>query len=76
MSSQEERAVDRRARQRRPLPRARRLARFEGLAALARQRLVYAALAAEMQGEVHALSMRTQTPAEWREQPVNTGRAR
>jgi len=30
-------------------------ARFEGLAALARQRLVYAALAAEMQGEIHAL---------------------
>jgi len=51
-------------------------ARFEGLAALARQRLVYAALAAEMQGEIHALSMRTQTPAEWREHPVNMGRAR
>ena len=41
-------------------------ARFEGLGALARQRLVYAALAAEMQGEIHALSMQTQTPAEWR----------
>jgi BolA protein len=51
-------------------------ARFEGLAALARQRLVDAALAAEMQGEIHAVSMRTQTPAEWREQPVNTGKAR
>ena len=51
-------------------------ARFEGLAALARQRLVYAALAAEMQGEIHALSMRTQTPAEWREHPVDMGRSR
>jgi BolA protein len=51
-------------------------ARFEGLAALARQRLVYAALAAEMQGEIHALSMRTQTPAEWRDRPVDTGRTR
>lgn len=41
-------------------------ARFEGLARVARQRLVYEALAAEMGGEIHALSMRTFTPAEWK----------
>jgi len=40
--------------------------RFEGRSALERQRLVYAALAAEMGGEIHALSMQTRTPAEWR----------
>jgi BolA protein len=41
-------------------------ARFEGLGAVARQRLVFAALAAEMGAEIHALSMRTLTPAQWR----------
>jgi BolA protein len=41
-------------------------ARFAGLGALARQRLVYAALAGEMRSEIHALSMRTLTPEEWR----------
>ncbi len=40
-------------------------ARFEGANSLARQRLVYAALAEEMRGEIHALSMRTLTPGEW-----------
>jgi BolA protein len=39
--------------------------RFERLATLARQRLVYATLADEMEGEIHALSMRCLTPAEW-----------
>jgi BolA protein len=39
--------------------------RFEGQGRVARQRLVYDVLAAEMRGEVHALSMRTFTPAEW-----------
>ena len=39
--------------------------RFEGENSLARQRLVYAALAEEMRGEIHALSMRTLTPGEW-----------
>ncbi len=39
--------------------------RFEGASSLARQRLVYAALAEEMRGEIHALSMRTLTPGEW-----------
>ena len=38
---------------------------FEGLSALAAQRLVYRALAAEMASEIHALSMKTLTPAEW-----------
>jgi len=37
-------------------------ARFEGLTALAAQRLVYDALSDEMGGEIHALSIRTRTP--------------
>ncbi len=45
-------------------------ARFEGLSALAAQRVVYGVLAAEMGGEIHALSMKTLTPEEWaREAP-------
>ena len=39
--------------------------RFEGRSAVARQRLVYAALSQEMDGDIHALSMRTLTPSEW-----------
>ena len=39
--------------------------RFEGLSRVARQRLVYQALASEMQSEIHALALRTFTPAEW-----------
>ncbi len=39
--------------------------RFEGANAVARQRLVYAALSREMDGDIHALSMRTLTPSEW-----------
>ncbi len=39
--------------------------RFDGASRVARQRLVYDALAAEMGGEIHALSLRTFTPAEW-----------
>ena len=39
--------------------------RFEGLSAVAAQRLVYALLADEMGGEIHALSMKTFTRAEW-----------
>jgi acid stress-induced BolA-like protein IbaG/YrbA len=39
--------------------------RFEGLSPVARQRVVYDALADEMGGEIHAFSMRTFTPAEW-----------
>jgi len=41
--------------------------RFEGLSRVARQRLVYQALAREMAGEIHALAMRTFTPSEWEE---------
>ena len=39
--------------------------RFDGLAAVARQRLVYAALADEMRSSIHALSMSCLTPAEY-----------
>ncbi len=39
--------------------------RFDGRSAVERQRLVYAALDAEMGSEIHALSMRTLTPEEW-----------
>ena len=41
---------------------------FEGKNPVERQRLVYAALAGEMGSEIHALSMRTLTPEQWREQ--------
>ncbi len=41
-------------------------AQFEGQRLLGRQRLVYATLGAKMHtDEVHALSMKTFTPAEW-----------
>jgi len=40
--------------------------RFEGHGRVERQRLVHAALADELRGEIHALSFRTLTPAEWR----------
>lgn len=39
--------------------------RFEGLSRVKRQQLVYGLLADEMGPEIHALSMRTLTPAEW-----------
>ena len=39
-------------------------ARFEGKTLVARHRLVYEALADEMAGPVHALGLRTLTPAE------------
>jgi BolA protein len=41
-------------------------ARFEGLGRVAAQRVVYEALADEMRSEIHALSMTTLTPVEWR----------
>jgi BolA protein len=41
--------------------------RFAGLSRVARQRLVYEVLAAEMKREIHALAMQTFTPEEWRE---------
>jgi len=38
---------------------------FAGKTPVERQRIVYDALAREMGSEIHALSMRTLTPAEW-----------
>jgi len=40
--------------------------RFEGLSKLQAQRLVYSALAEEMSADIHALSMTTLRPEEWR----------
>ena len=39
--------------------------RFEGLNRVARQCLVFQALAEQMKGEIHALAMKTFTPDEW-----------
>ena len=45
-------------------------AEFEGKRLVQRQRLVYATLGNRMAtDEVHALSMKTYTPAEWAQQP-------
>jgi acid stress-induced BolA-like protein IbaG/YrbA len=38
---------------------------FEGKRLIARHQLVYAALGERMKAEIHALSMKTLTPAEW-----------
>ncbi len=38
---------------------------FDGLSAVRRHQLVYAALADELAGGVHALALHTVTPAEW-----------
>ena len=40
---------------------------FEGKRPIARHQLVYGALGDRMKAEIHALSMKTLTPAEWRE---------
>ena len=40
-------------------------AEFEGTSRVARQRRVYAALGDRMREQIHALSMKTLTPAEW-----------
>ena len=40
---------------------------FEGLRPIARHQRVYAALGDRMKAEIHALSMKTLTPAEWAE---------
>lgn len=42
---------------------------FEGKSRVARHQLVYAALGERMRQEIHALSMRTLTPDEYRSQP-------
>lgn len=39
---------------------------FEGKSRVQRHQLVYAALGDRMREEIHALSMRTLTPEEWR----------
>jgi len=43
-------------------------AEFEGTNRVARQRRVYAALGDRMREQIHALSMKTLTPAEWASQ--------
>lgn len=44
-------------------------AEFEGMRPIARHKRVYATLGARIQNdEVHALSMKTYTPAEWKKQ--------
>ncbi len=40
---------------------------FEGRSRVQRHQLVYSALGDRMRQEIHALSMRTLTPAEWEE---------
>jgi acid stress-induced BolA-like protein IbaG/YrbA len=46
-------------------------AEFEGLSRIRRHQRVYAALGDRMRQQVHALSMKTLTPAEWSaQQPV------
>ena len=39
---------------------------FEGKRSVARHQVVYRALGERMQADIHALSMKTLTPAEWR----------
>ena len=41
-------------------------AAFEGRSRVQRHQLVYGALGERMREEIHALSMKTLTPAEWR----------
>jgi acid stress-induced BolA-like protein IbaG/YrbA len=43
-------------------------AAFEGKSRVARHQVVYGALGDRMREEIHALSMKTLTPAEWRAQ--------
>ena len=42
-------------------------AAFEGKRQIARHQLVYGVLGDRMKAEIHALSMKTLTPAEWQE---------
>ncbi|MGC4061373.1 MAG: BolA family protein [Aquabacterium sp.] len=44
-------------------------AEFEGKTRVARHQRVYQALGDRMRAEIHALSMKTLTPAEWANQP-------
>ena len=45
-------------------------AEFEGTTRVARQRRVYQALGDRMREQIHALSMKTLTPAEWAASPA------
>jgi len=42
---------------------------FDGKSRIGRHQRVYQALGDRMRAEIHALSMKTLTPAEWAEQP-------
>lgn len=47
---------------------------FEGLSPVKRQQLIYAALSDEIaSGALHAVSIKTYTPAQWQGAPENTG---
>jgi BolA protein len=43
--------------------------RFDGVSPVKRHQLVYAALAEEMRGGVHALAITSRTPSEWAASP-------
>jgi acid stress-induced BolA-like protein IbaG/YrbA len=43
---------------------------FQGQTRVARHQRVYAALGDRMRAQIHALSMKTLTPAEWAQHPV------
>jgi acid stress-induced BolA-like protein IbaG/YrbA len=45
-------------------------AQFEGLSRIRRHQKVYAALGDRMREQIHALSMKTLTPAEWASTPA------
>ena len=45
-------------------------AEFEGTSRVARHQRVYKALGDRMREQIHALSMKTLTPAEWASQPA------
>ncbi|WP_110650288.1 BolA family protein [Salinicola peritrichatus] len=47
---------------------------FDGLSKVKSQQLIYGALAAEIaSGALHAISIKTFTPAQWRSAPENVG---
>ena len=48
-------------------------AEFDGLARVRRHQRVYAALGERMREQIHALSMKTLTPAEWAAQGAASG---
>jgi acid stress-induced BolA-like protein IbaG/YrbA len=45
---------------------------FEGLSRIKRHQRVYAVLGDRMRAEIHALSMKTLTPAEWQAESANS----